>query len=154
LTPLIRPEILVGAQALRASARKGASQLQDEQLLFFLVIGAYKRRPSREAMLWIQKTYIGTGRRLERRANIPNSVSAPLFETVTTASMLRRPGGFDRDVFNGAEMATSLLLADINGRYNMVMGGSLGGPFNVPAALRPTIEQELRDMQRLQLQIM
>lgn len=145
---------LVGKRDVPTALVFAASQLQDEQLLFFLAIGAYKRRPSRDAMLWIQKTYIGVGRRLERRANIPNSVSAPLFERVTGARMLAGPGGHDSAVFDDAERATSLLLADINGRYNSVMNGNSNGPFSVPHSLRPVIEQELRDMQRLQLQIM
>jgi len=143
-----------GRRDVPAAIVFAASQLQDEQLMFYLAIGAFKRRPSRDSMLWIQKTYVGVGRRLERRANIPNSVSAPLFERVTTAGMLRQPGGYDASVFDEAERATSLLLADINGRYNAVMKGDSRGPFSVPPSLRPTIEQELRDMQRLQLIIM
>jgi hypothetical protein len=147
-------QTLQGKRDVPAALVFAASQLQDEQLMFYLAIGAYKRKSSRESMLWIQKTYVGVGRRLERRANIPNSVSAPLFETVTTASMLRRPGGYDPRVFDDAEKATSLLLADINGRYDAVLQGRSSGPYSVPSLNRATIEQELRDMQRLQLIIM
>src|SRR5205823_10533463 len=37
----------------------------------------------------------------------------------STTTMPARPGGYDADVFQGAEDAASLLLADIDSRYGM-----------------------------------
>jgi hypothetical protein len=141
---------LAGRRYVPAALVVAAAGFYDEQLLFHLAVKAYRKKPSRAAMLWINKTYIGRDPESTRRANIAAASFEPLWERVTTARMMTRPGGYDSAVFDDADEGLKNLLADINNKFRAIRAGS----FSIPGtAARLTLEKELQGMARVGLDI-
>ena len=150
---------------------------QDDTLLFFLVLDAYKRRPSYDAARWIYSHFIrppgsrsytkgGHGvvapargplvsedTTVPRELNITPQAREAAFEKVTGARTFAGKGADPANVFFPIYSSAFNMLNSVNSSFTGV-DRRPKELFTMPAHKRGVFEQEMRVMPRLGLRIM